>query len=170
MERSGVITFKGNGMTLEGPDVQVGDAAPDFTALNNALEPVSLSDFRGQVVIISAVPSLDTPVCEMQTKRFNEEAANLNAKILTVSMDLPFAQRRFCSANNVSGGNMIVLSDYKDRDFATQYGLRIKELGLITRALFVIDKEGKLAYKEVVSEVTNHPNYDKALDVAKSLA
>jgi thiol peroxidase len=168
MERTGVITFKGNGMTLLGPDVQVGEPAPDFTALNNALEPVSLSDFKGKVVIISVVPSVDTPVCEMQTKRFNEEANNAEITIITISMDLPFAQKRFCGANEIR--NLVLLSDYKDHDFARKYGLQIKELGLLSRAVFVIDKEGKVAYKEICSEVTNHPDYDKALEAARSLA
>lgn len=165
MERTGVITFKGNGMTLVGPDVNTGDPAPDFTCLDNGLAPVKLSDLKGQVVVISAVPSVDTPVCEAQTIRFNEEAAKLNAKVLTISMDLPFAQKRFCGANNIESAQ--TLSDYKDREFAHAYGVYIKELGLIARAVFVVDKEGKLVYKEIVGEVTEHPDYAKALEAAK---
>ena len=167
MERTGVITFKGNPMTLVGPDIQTGSAAPDFTAVDNALQPVKLSDFKGQVVILSAVPSLDTPVCEMQTKRFNEEASKLNAKVLTISLDLPFAQKRFCGSFHID--NVTCLSDYKDRSFAQAYGLLIKELGLITRAVFVVDKNGQIVHKEIVKEVTEHPDYDKALEAAKRL-
>lgn len=166
MERTGVITFKGNSMTLVGPELSEGSPAPDFSAVDSALQSVSLSDFKGQVVIISSVPSVDTPVCETQTKRFNEEAGKLNAKVLTVSMDLPFAHKRFCSANDVN--NAIPLSDYKDHDFGEKYGVMIKELGLLTRAVFVVDGEGKLVYKEIVGEVTEHPDYDKALEAAKS--
>src|SRR5262245_48381568 len=112
MERTGVVTFKGGGLTLVGPELKVGDAAPDFVAADGALQPVKLSDFKGQIVLISAVPSLDTPVCEIQTKRFNQEAAKLKAKVLTISLDLPFAQKRFCGANDIDG--LMVLSDYKD--------------------------------------------------------
>ncbi|MBN2328776.1 MAG: thiol peroxidase [Candidatus Omnitrophica bacterium] len=165
MERTGVITFKGNPMTLIGPELNVGDAAPDFTVVDNGLQPVKLSDFKGQVVIISAVPSLDTPVCEMQTKNFNEKAASLNAKVLTISLDLPFAQKRFCSSFNIE--NVAVLSDYKDRSFAQAFGLLIKELALITRSVFVVDKQGAIAYQEIVKEVTEQPNYDKIIEAAK---
>lgn len=167
-ERSNVITFKGNPMTLVGPELKTGEAAPAFTAVSNALQPVGLADFKGQVVLISSVPSLDTPVCELQTKRFNEEAAKLDAKIVTISMDLPFAQKRFCASNQAE--NITVLSDYKDRDFAHNYGLYIKELGLIARAVLVIDKAGKLDYVEIVKEVTDHPNYEAALAHARALA
>lgn len=166
MERSDVITFKGNGLTLLGPDLNVGDPAPDFTVVDNGLQPVKLSDFQGQVVILSAVPSLDTPTCETQTKRFNEEASKLNAKVLTISLDLPFAQKRFCESFNID--NVSTLSDYKARSFAENYGLLIKELGLITRAVFVVDKEGKIAYKEIVGEVSEEPDYSKALEAAKN--
>lgn len=166
MERTGVITFKGNSMTLLGNAVNVGDAAPDFTCVDNGLSPVKLSDFAGQVVIISAVPSLDTGVCEAQTIKFNENASSLNAKVLTISVDLPFAQKRFCGAHSI--GNVLTLSDYREREMANNYGLLIKELMLITRAVIVVDKDGKVAYQEIVSEVTNHPDYDKALEAAKA--
>lgn len=165
MERTGIVTFKGNGMTLVGPEVAVGNEAPDFVCVNGGLEPVKLSDYKGEVVVISAVPSLDTPVCEVQTKRFNEEAAKLNAKILTISLDLPFAQKRFCTENGVEG--LVVLSDYKERDFAGKFGLLIKELALIARAVYVIGKDGKVVYAEIVGEVAEHPDYDKALEAAK---
>lgn len=167
MERTGVIKFKGQGLTLVGDDIKVGDIAPDFTAVDSGLAPVKLSNFKGQVIIISAVPSLDTPVCELQTTRFNEEAASLKAKVITISMDLPFAQKRFCSAHDIN--NITVLSDYQERDFAMKFGLLIKELKLIARAIFVIGKDGRIAYMEIVPEVTTHPDYDKALAAAKQL-
>lgn len=166
MERSGVITFKGNGMTLVGNAVNVGDAAPDFACVDNGLSPVKLSDFKGQVVILSTVPSLDTGVCEEQTKKFNESAGSLNAKVLTISVDLPFAQKRFCGTNSIE--NVLTLSDYREREMANNYGLLIKELLLITRAVIVVDKDGKVAYQEIVGEVTDHPDYDKALEAAKA--
>ena len=166
MERKNVITFKGGPLTLVGPELKVGDNAPDFTAVDAGLKPVKLSDFKGQTVIISAVPSLDTPVCEIQTKKFNEQAAGLNAKVLTLSLDLPFAQKRFCDANKI--GNVTVLSDYKDHDFANKYGLMIKELGLITRAVLVIGKNNKISYMEIVKEVTQEPNYKAALEQIKT--
>src|SRR3989338_10312261 len=161
MERKNVITFKGNPLTLVGPELKIGDTAPDFTACDSGLQPVKLSQFKGQTVIISAVPSLDTPVCEIQTKKFNQEAAALSAKVLTVSMDLPFAQKRFCDAFKIQ--NVTVLSDYKDHDFANKYGLYIKELGLISRAVIVIDAHGRISYFEIVKEVTQEPNYKAAL-------
>lgn len=167
MERPDVITFKGNPMTLIGPELKPGDVAPKFKVVNRSLEPVQLDDYKDQVVLISAVPSLDTAVCELQTKRFNEEAAKLNIKILTISMDLPFAARRFCESFQI--GNIEVLSDYQERSFATAYGLLIKELALITRAVIVIGKNGSIAHIEIVPEVTNHPDYDEAIEVAKSL-
>ena len=167
MERKGVITFKGQEMTLTGNEVKAGDAAPDFTAVDNDLKPVSLSDFKGQIVIISAVPSMDTPVCEQQTKRFNEEAAKLDAAVLTVSMDLPFAQKRFCSINDIE--DLTTLSDYQERDFAEKYGLLIKELKLVARAVIIIDKEGNISWMQIVPEVTQLPDYDKALEQARKL-
>ena len=167
-ERTGEVTFKGQGVTLLGAEVKEGSQAPEFTAINNQLEPVSLSDLRGQVVIISAVPSVDTPVCEKQTRRFNEEASKLGAKVLTISMDLPFAQKRFCAANGIA--NVTLLSDYKDRQFSEAFGLRLKELGLIARAVYVIDRDGKVVYREICREVAEEPNYEKALEAAKKLA
>ena len=168
MERKNIITFKGNPLTLLGPELKVGDTAPDFVVADSGLKPVKLSDFRGQTLIISVVPSLDTPVCETQTKKFNHETGSLNAKILTISMDLPFAQKRFCDALNVK--NVLVLSDYKDHDFGNKYGLLIKELGLLTRAVLVIGTDGKIAYIEIVREVTQEPNYQGALAKVKSSA
>lgn len=167
MQRSGVITFKGNAMTLIGPELKVGEAAPPFTCVNQQLEPVKLEDLKGQAAVISVVPSLDTPVCELQTKRFNEEAGKLSAKVLTISLDLPFAARRFCEAFSI--GDAEVLSDYQDRDFGQAYGVLIDELKLLTRAVFVIAADGRLAYQEIVPEVTDHPNYDAAIQAVKEL-
>ena len=165
MERKNVITFKGGPLTLVGPELKIGDTAPDFTGVDAGLKPVKLSDFKGKTVVISAVPSLDTPVCETQTKRFNKEAAGLNAKILTVSLDLPFAQKRFCDAFSIQ--NVTVLSDYKDHDFANKYGLMIKELGLLTRAVIVVGSNGEISHIEIVKEVTQEPNYQAALENVK---
>jgi thiol peroxidase len=167
MERRGIITFQGNGLTLLGPDLKVGDRAPDFNAVDKDMKPVKLSDFKGEIVVISAVPSLDTHVCELQTTRFNQEASALNARVLTISMDLPFAQSRFCDAFNIK--NLILISDYKDREFSNSYGLYIKEIGLIARSIFIIDKDGKIAYREIVNEITTHPDYDRAIAEAKKL-
>ena len=166
MERNNIITFKGSPLTLVGAELKTGDTAPDFTAVDAGLQPVKLSSFKGQTVIISAVPSLDTPVCEIQTKKFNQEAASLNAKVLTISVDLPFAQKRFCDAFKIQ--NVTVLSDYKDHDFANKYGLYIKELGLISRAVIVISPNGKISHLEIVKEVTQEPNYKAAIDNVKT--
>lgn len=166
-ELEGVITFKGNPMTLFGENfVEVGDTAPNFTAYDANLDPVKLSDFKRKKVIISSVPSLDTSVCDIETKKFNEIAKKLdpNVVMLTISMDLPFAQKRWCSANNIQ--NVRTVSDYKDREFATKYGVYIKELGLLARVIFIVDENGKVKYKHVVKEVANEPDYD---DVLKNL-
>lgn len=168
MERKNVITFKGNPLTLVGPELKVGDAAPDFTATDAGLKPVKLSDFKGKTVVIAAVPSLDTPVCATQTIKFNQEASGLNAQILTVSLDLPFAQKRFCESQKIQ--NVTVVSDYKDRDFAAKYGLLIKELGLLSRAVIVVNPSGKITYLEIVKEVTQEPNYQAAIDKVKTSA
>ncbi len=168
MERSGVITFKGNPLTLVGPDVKAGDNAPDFTASGQDLKPVKLSDFRGKTVIISSVPSLDTPVCEIQTKRFNTEASKVDAKVLTISVDLPFAQKRFCEAHKI--GSVQIVSDYKDRDFGQKYGMWIKELGLLARGVIIVNPQGKVTYREIVKEVTQEPDYDAALNQLKGAA
>jgi len=165
MERKGVITFKGNPLTLVGPELKIGDTAPDFTVVDVGLQPKKLSDFKGQTIIISSVPSLDTPVCEIQTKKFSQETANLNVKVLTISMDLPFAQKRFCEAYSIQ--NITVLSDYKDKNFGNTYGLLIKELGLLARAVFVIANE-KIQYIEIVKEVTQEPNYAAALEKVRA--
>jgi len=166
-ERTGVITFKTKPMTLTGNAVKVGDTAPDFKAVGNDLSEVTLSQFKGKTVIVSVVPSLDTGVCDAQGKRFNDEAIKLgdNVQVLIISEDLPFAQKRWCGATNSTAVKTI--SDYKDRDFAKNYGLYIKELGLLTRAVLVIGADGKVKYQEIVPEVTTHPNYDAAIAAVK---
>lgn len=169
LERTGIITFQGGPLTLLGPEVKVGDEAPDFTVVANDLSPASLADFKGKVLIIASVPSLDTPVCDMETRRFNDEAASLSddVKILTVSMDLPFAQARWCGAANIDA--VQTLSDHADASFGKNWGALIKELRLLTRAVFVVDKEGKVAYVEYLDEITEEPNYAAALEAAKGL-
>lgn len=150
-------------ITLLGQQVNVGEQAPQFNVVDKNFAKVSLSDFQGQTLLISVVPSLDTGVCSIQTKRFNEEAAKLpeNITILTISNDLPFAQKRFCDVEKIDG--IKVLSDSVWRDFGVNYGLLIKDMGLLTRAIFVIDNQGKIVYKELVANISQHPNYDKAL-------
>ncbi len=167
MERTGMVSFQGNALTLTGDPVEVGRMAPDFTVLDNAFNPVKLSDFRGRIVIISAVPSLDTPVCELQTIRFNQEAAGLDAKLLTVSMDLPFAQARFCDSHKIGGAQ--TLSDFRDREFAMKYGLYLKELGLIARSVLIVDRDGLVAYLQIVPDISSQPEYDDVLLAARKL-
>ncbi|MBM7660535.1 thiol peroxidase [Bacillus mesophilus] len=162
------ITFKGNPITLLGNEVKIGDQAPDFTVLANDLTPVSLSDSKGSVRLISVVPSLDTGVCDAQTRRFNEEASGLdNVKVLTISADLPFAQKRWCGANGID--NVQTLSDHRDFSFAEAYGVHMKELRLLARAIFVVDSNDIITYVEYVSEGTTHPNYDEAIEAAKAV-
>jgi thioredoxin-dependent peroxiredoxin len=162
MERAGATTLKGNPLTLIGPELQPGDKAPNFTLVDNNLKAVTLADTGNNVRIISVVPSLDTPVCDAQTKRFNEEAAKLsNVDILTVSMDLPFAQKRWCGAFGVDKVKM--LSDHRDGSFGANYGTLIKELRIESRAIFVLDRNNTVRYVEYVKEVADHPNYEAAL-------
>ena len=167
-ERAGAATFKGNPLTLIGPQLTVGAAAPAFQALGQDLSPVRLSQFKGKTLLISVVPSLDTPVCEAQTRRFNEEAASLpHVQMLTISMDLPFAQKRWCGAAGID--RVTVVSDHKDASFGTAYGTLIKELRLLSRSIFIVDSTGTIRYIEYVPEVTSHPNYDAALTAARQL-
>lgn len=167
-ERKGVITFKGNPLTLIGPEIKAGDKAPDFKVIAKDLSEVTLAATKGKTRLISVVPSLDTPVCEVQTKRFNEEASKLPADVavITLSMDLPFAQSRFCSANHAD--KITVLSDYREASFGKAFGVLIKELRLLTRAIFVIGADDKVLHAEYVKEVTQHPDYEKALNVLKA--
>lgn len=171
MGRSGAVTFKGNPLTLAGEAVQVGQAAPNFTLCyyEGGLKEVTPADFRGKPTIISVVPSLDTPVCQVQTKKFNTELAALGDKInaATVSVDLPFAMNRFCGAENIK--NLRSLSDYKDRNFGKSWGMLIEELQLLARGTFVLDAGGKVVYAEQVKEVAEEPNYDASLAALKKL-
>ncbi|KGX89125.1 thiol peroxidase [Pontibacillus litoralis] len=160
------VTFKGNQVTLLGNEVKVGDKAPQFTVLANDLSEVSLRDYKGNVKLISVVPSIDTGVCDAQTRKFNEEADKLeNVNVLTVSMDLPFAQARWCGANGVD--KVDTLSDHRDASFGEAFGVLIQELRLLARAVFVVDSNDEIVYVEYVPEATNHPNYDAALQAAK---
>ena len=169
IERNGVVTMKGNALTLLGAELKVGDKLPNFTVVNNGLQPVTAAETAGSVRIFSVVPSLDTPVCDQQTRRFNEEAAHLDGvKILTVSMDLPFAQRRWCGAAGID--KVQTLSDYQSGSFGLATGTLIKGLRLEARAIFVVDAQDVVRYAEYVPEVTQHPNYENALAVAKKLA
>ena len=159
------IKFQGNPITLEGNTVKVGDIAPDFIVVDNELNPVSSKDLKGKRVYIS-VPSIDTSVCDMEVRKFNEEANSLKGvKIYTISMDLPFAQARWCG--NAGVENVKTLSDYKDRDFGKNYATYIKELGLLTRAVFVVDENNKVIYVEYCEEVTSEPNYEEVLKILK---
>lgn len=168
MARTGVVTMKGNGVSLEGEDLQVGSPAPDFTLHGAGLAPLTLADLKGKPSILSIVPSLDTPVCQTQTKTFNQELAALGDKInsVTVSRDLPFAQGRFCGAEDIK---MQTASDYQTHDFGRDYGVGILENKLLARAVIVLDAEGKVAYKEVVSEVVEQPDYSAALAALRML-
>jgi len=167
-ERAGAVTFKGNPLTLIGPEIKVGAKAPEFQTVSQDLSPVTLSSVKGNTLLISVVPSLDTPVCDAQTRRLNEEAAKLpNVQILTVSMDLPFAQKRWCGAAGID--KVKVVSDHKDASFGKAYGMLIKELRLLTRAIVLVDGAGIVRYVEYVPEVTSHPNYDAALAAVRSL-
>jgi thiol peroxidase len=169
MERKGVIVFKGNPLTLIGPEIRVGDKAPDFSILSNELKEHNLKDFNGKLKVISVTPSLDTPVCDLQATRFDKEATNLpdDVVVLNISCDLPFAMARFCSAKNI--GKVRTFSDHRDVSFGTAYGVLIKELRLLARAIFIVDKEDIVRYIEIVPEVTNEPDYQKALSALKSL-
>jgi thiol peroxidase len=162
-ERSGVVTMRGNPVTLLGDEIKVGYQAPDFTVTGIDLKPVDFSSFKGKTCIISAVPSLDTPVCDMSTRRFNQEATTLgdNVEILTISMDLPFAQARWCGAAGVD--RVKTLSDHKNASFGTAYGVLIKEFRLLSRAVFVVDSQGVVRYCEIVKEIADQPNFDAAL-------
>lgn len=168
-EREGLVTMKGKPVTLLGSELRPGDAAPDFTAVGNDLQPVSLSQYRGKVVVISAVPSLDTPVCDMETRRFNAEAAKLGPEVvvLTISMDLPFAQRRWCGAAGVE--RVTTASDHRDGSFGTAYGVLIKDLRLLARAVFVVDRQGVIRYIQLVPEVGKEPDYEEVLAAARKL-
>jgi thiol peroxidase len=168
-ERKGVVTMKGQPLTLLGSEVKAGDKAPDFEVVANDLTPVKFSSFVGRVCIISSVPSLDTRVCDIMTRRFNMEAGSLGGEVavLTISMDLPFAQKRWCGAAGVE--NLQTLSDYREASFGKAYGVLIKELRLLARAVFVVDKKGVIRHKQLVGEMTNEPDYEAVLKAVKEL-
>ncbi|KPJ66133.1 MAG: hypothetical protein AMJ43_08970 [Coxiella sp. DG_40] len=168
-ERKGLITMKGSPLTLLGNAVEVGETAPDFEVLDNDLSPVKLSTFHGKVRIISSVPSLDTTVCDTMTRRFNQEANGLgeDVVVLTISMDLPFAQKRWCGAAGIK--RLQTLSDHHKASFGKAFGILIKELRLLARAVFVVDKDGIIRYTQIVNELTNEPDYEAALNAAKQL-
>jgi len=167
MERTGVITFLGGPLTLVGEEVKVGQAAPDFTVLDNGLAPKTLKDFAGKTVVLSVTPSLDTPVCDAQLRRFNDSATKLSddVVVLNISMDLPFANKRFCSVAGIE--KALTLSDHRDASFGMAYGVLIKELRLLARAIFVVGKDGVVKYAEIVPEVTHNPDFEKALAAAQ---
>jgi len=169
IERPGAVTMRGNPVTLVGPEVKIGDRAPGFTVLGRDLSPVTSDRFKGKVRIISVVPSLDTPVCHAQTKRFNDEASKLpGVEILTISMDLPFAINRWCGA---AGADRVqFLSDHRDASFGQNWGTLIKELRLLTRAVFVVDKNDRVIHAEYVKEIASHPDYEAALEAARTAA
>jgi len=168
-ERSGIATIEGKPLTLVGEEVKLGNKAPDFTVLDNDLSPVNFATYRGKICIISSVPSLDTPVCDTETRRFNQEAGRLGSDvvILTISMDLPFAQKRWCGAAGVD--KVQTLSDHREASFGTAYGLLIKELRLLARAIFVVDREGIIQYIQLVKELTKEPDYEAVLNAASKL-
>jgi thiol peroxidase len=169
LERSEIITMKGNPLTLLGPELKTGDQAPDFQVVDTELKPVTLKDLAQKVLILSSVPSLDTPVCDMETRRFNTEAANLSSDIaiVTLSMDLPFAQKRWCGAAGVD--RVQTLSDYQQASFGQNYGLLIKELRLLARAVLILDAQRSIQYFQLVTEITQEPDYDPILNKAKEL-
>ena len=161
--RTGVVTLRGNPVTLLGPELKRGDRAPGFAVSDGSLQRIQLGDFAEKTKLISVVPSLDTPICELQTKRFHEEAAKLpaNVAVLTISMDLPFAQNRFCTTHGID--RIRVLSDYRDASFGLAYGVLIEELRLLARAIFVVDSGDRVRYAQIVPEVASHPDYEAAL-------
>ena len=164
-DRAGAVTMRGKPLTLTGNEPKVGDKAPDFEVLDTGLSPVSFGSYQGKVVIISSVPSLDTPVCDLETRHFNEEAGKLgkDVEILTISMDLPFAQKRWCGAAGVT--HVKTLSDHRDASFGLAYGVLIKELRLLARTVFVVDRKGILRHMELVKEIANEPDYEATLKV-----
>lgn len=167
-EREGMVTFAGNPVTLIGNAIKVGDKAPDFTGINQSLQPVKLSSFIGKKIVIAVYPSIDTGVCQKQNHRFNEIASKLNdVVVLSVSQDLPFAQKRYCAAEGLT--NIVTLSDHREREFGTKYGYLIKELALLARGTVVIDKEGIIRLVEVVPEITTEPDYDATLKLLATL-
>jgi len=169
MERVGVITLKGGALTLLGEEIKVGQTAPDFLVLNSDLEEKSNKELKGKIKVISSVPSLDTPICDLQIKRFNDEAAEMSkdVSVTFISMDLPFAQKRFCDIFSIK--KVKTFSDHKDADFGIKFGVLIKELRLLSRAVFIIDQDNIVQYVEYVKEISSPPDYDAALDAIRKL-
>ncbi len=170
MERKNLITMHGNPLTLIGADIKVGDKAPEFTVVDGDLNEVKLSGYAGKIKVISVTPSLDTPVCDLQARRFNHEAASLplDVTVLNISMDLPFAISRFCTVAEID--RVKGLSDHRDASFGSAYGVLIKELRLLARSIFIIDRDNIVRYKEIVPEESNHPDYDSALRALEEIA
>ncbi len=169
MERSNIVTMKGNAVTLLGHEVKVGDEAPDFKCIDTDLKPVGLQDYLGKVCILLSVPSVDTPVCDIETKRFNTEAEKLgpDVHVLTISMDLPFAQKRWCGAAGVE--RVTMLSDHRNASFGITYGVLIEEMRLLARAVFVVDRNGIVRYVEIVEEIANEPDYQAVLETVEKI-
>jgi len=170
MERNNVVTVKGNSVTLLGEEVKVGQEAADFKVLDEDLKEKNIGDFKGKIKLLASVPSLDTPICDLQIKRFNDEAAKISKDvvIIFISMDLPFAQKRFCQDYNIK--KVKTLSDHREANFGSNYGVLIKELRLLSRAIFILDKDDKVTYVEYVKELTSHPDYDGALKALEGVA
>jgi len=168
--RKGVVTMKGNPLSLGGEEVKIGQPAPDFEVLDNDLKPIKFSSYKGKICVISSVPSLDTPVCDMETRKFNQMAAKLSSdvNILTISMDLPFAQKRWCGAAGVD--KVITLSDHRQAAFGNAYGVLITELRLLARAVFVVDRKGVIQYIQLVPEIAQEPDYDAVLKALSKVA
>lgn len=168
-ERTGLVTFKGNPITLLGPELKVGDKAPDFQVVDNTMKTANLESFKGKIKILTSVPSLDTPVCSMETRRFNEEAGKLpdRVAVLTISMDLPFAQSRFCTTAGIE--KVKTYSDYQNRSFGLAYGVLIKEMKLLSRAVFIVDDQDIIRYVELVPEITKEPDYERVLSAVQAL-
>lgn len=169
MERKGIVTVNKNPLTLLGNELREGDVAPFFKVIDKDLKEVESRAYAGKKIIISVTPSLDTPVCDLQLKRFNKEASSFgdDVVVMNISVDLPFAIARFCNANGID--RVLTLSDYRDVDFGTKFGVLIKENRLLARSIFIIDKNGKIAYKEIVPDITQHPDYETAINKLKNL-
>jgi thiol peroxidase len=168
-ERTGLVSLQGNPLTLLGPELKLGDRAPEFEVLDNSLSPIQLASFKGKIIILASLPSLDTPVCDLETRRFNTEAGKLDAdiRILTISMDLPFAQKRWCGAAGVD--KVVTLSDHRTASFGSAYGVLIKELRLLARAVFVLDRDGVIRYIQILPDLAQEPDYDQAIKVVEKL-
>jgi thiol peroxidase len=167
--RKDVVTMMGNPLTLSGNPVKLGEKAPDFEVMDNDLKPVKFSSFKGKLALILSVPSLDTSVCSKETRRFNEEVAKYGNQVtaLSISMDLPFAQKRWCGSEGIA--SLQTLSDYKSADFGNQYGVLIQELRLLARAIFIVDQAGFIQYVHLVKEITQEPPYEEVMKKLKSL-